>query len=67
MAHLAPFFPKSEGKPWGDDKKLLIGIIYMNRNTLRGAIAVKILTRHGVIAAVALRRRTRSGMLVSRI
>jgi len=40
MARLAPFFPKSKGKPRVDDKKLLIGIIYMNRNILRGAIAV---------------------------
>ncbi len=32
MAHLEPFFPKSHGKPRVDDRRLLSGIILINRN-----------------------------------
>lgn len=35
MAHLEPFFPKSHGKPRVDDKRVLSGIIFINRNGLR--------------------------------
>ena len=35
MARLAPFFPKSHGKPRGDDRRVLSGIILLNRNGLR--------------------------------
>ena len=35
MAKLAPFFPKSHGKPRVDDKRVLSGIIFINRNVLR--------------------------------
>ena len=35
MAKLAPFFPKSHGKPRVDDKRVLSGIISINRNGLR--------------------------------
>ncbi|SHF30190.1 transposase, IS5 family [Ruegeria intermedia] len=35
MAKLAPFFPKSHGKPRVDDRRVLIGIIFINRNGLR--------------------------------
>ena len=35
MARLAPFYPKSHGKPRVDDKRVLSGIIYINRNGLR--------------------------------
>lgn len=35
MAKLEPFFPKSHGKPRVDDKRLLSGIIFINRNGLR--------------------------------
>ena len=35
MAKLAPFFPKSHGKPRVDDKRVLSGIILINRNSLR--------------------------------
>ena len=35
MAKLAPFFPKSHGKPRVDDKRVLSGIIFINRNGLR--------------------------------
>jgi transposase len=35
MARLAPFFPKGHGKPRGDDRRVLSGIIFINRNGLR--------------------------------
>ena len=35
MARLAPFFPKPHGKPRVDDKRVLSGIIFINRNGLR--------------------------------
>ncbi|MFO8126444.1 IS5 family transposase [Yoonia sp.] len=35
MARLAPYFPKSHGKPRVDDRRVLSGIIFINRNGLR--------------------------------
>tara|TARA_B100000745_G_scaffold289454_1_gene227578 strand:- start:1363 stop:1674 length:312 start_codon:yes stop_codon:yes gene_type:complete len=35
MARLKPFFPKSHGKPRVDDRRVLSGIIFVNRNGLR--------------------------------
>lgn len=35
MARLKPFFPKSHGKPRADDRRVLSGIIFINRNGLR--------------------------------
>ncbi len=35
LAKLEPFFPKSHGKPRVDDKRVLSGIIFINRNGLR--------------------------------
>ena len=35
MARLAPFFSKSHGKPRVDDRRVLSGIIFINRNGLR--------------------------------
>jgi transposase len=35
MARLQPFFPKPHGKPRVDDKRVLSGIIFINRNGLR--------------------------------
>lgn len=35
MARLRPFFPKSHGKPRVDDRRVLSGIIFINRNRLR--------------------------------
>ena len=35
MARLEPFFPKSHGKPRVNDKRVLSGIIFVNRNGLR--------------------------------
>jgi transposase len=35
MGKLAPFFPKSHGKPRVDDRRVLSGIIFINRNGSR--------------------------------
>ncbi len=35
MARLQPFFPRSHGRPRVDDRRVLSGIIFFNRNGLR--------------------------------
>jgi transposase len=35
MARLQPFFPKSHGRPRVDDRRVLSGIIFVNRNGLQ--------------------------------
>jgi len=35
MSRLRPYFPKSHGKPRVDDRRVLSGIIFINRNGLR--------------------------------
>ena len=35
MDRLQPFFPKSHGRPRVDDRRVLSGIIFINRNWLR--------------------------------
>jgi transposase len=35
MARLQPFFPESHGKPHVDNRRVLSGIIFINRNGLR--------------------------------
>ena len=35
MARLAPFFPKSRGRARVDDRRVLSGIVFVNRNGLR--------------------------------
>ncbi len=34
MARLRPYFPKSHGKPRVDDRRVLSGIVFVNRNGL---------------------------------
>ncbi len=41
MARLEPFFPKSHGRPRVDDRRVLSGIIFINRNGLRWRDAPK--------------------------
>ena len=41
MARLKPFFPKSHGVPRVDDRRVLSGIIFINRNGLRWSDAAK--------------------------
>ena len=35
MDRLRPFFPKSHGRPRVDDRRVLSGIVFVNRNGLR--------------------------------
>jgi transposase len=35
IERLRPFFPKSHGKPRVDDRRVLSGIVFVNRNRLR--------------------------------
>lgn len=41
MERLQPFFPKSHGKPRVDDRRVLSGIIFINRNGLRWCHALR--------------------------
>jgi transposase len=41
MVRLQPFFPKSHGKPRVDDRRVLSGVIFINRNGLRWCDAPK--------------------------
>ena len=41
MARLEPFFPKSQGKPRVDNRRVLSGLIFINRNGLRWRDAPK--------------------------
>ena len=41
MARLEPYFPKSHGKPRVDDRRVLCGIVFINRNELRWCDAPK--------------------------
>ena len=41
MARLRPYFPKSQGKPRVDDRRVLSGIVFVNRNGLRWRDAPK--------------------------
>ena len=41
MARFGPFFPKSHGKPRVDDRRVLSGIIFINRNGFRWRDAPK--------------------------
>src|SRR3546814_15568497 len=38
MARLQPYFPKSHGRKRVDDRRVLSGIIFVNRNGLGGAM-----------------------------
>jgi transposase len=41
MTRLEPYFPKSHGKPRDDDRRVLSGIIFFNRDGLRWRDAPK--------------------------
>ncbi len=41
MARLQPYFPKSHGKPRVDDRRVLSGIVFVNRKGLRWCDAPK--------------------------
>ena len=41
MVRLRPYFPKRHGKPRVDDRRVLSGIVFVNRNGLRWRDAPK--------------------------
>ena len=41
MARLEPYFPKRHGRPRVDDRRVLTGILFVNRNGLRWCYAPK--------------------------
>lgn len=45
MERLKPFFPKSHGRPRVDDRRVLSGIIFINRNGLRWCDAPRSMVR----------------------
>ncbi len=55
MARLQPYFPKSHGKPRVDDRRVLSGIIFVNRNVCAGGMPRKPMdrTRRCIIAGSA--------------
>jgi transposase len=46
MARLQPLFPKSHGKPRVNDRRVLRGIVFVNRNGLHWCDAPKDYGRH---------------------
>ena len=58
MARLKPFLPKSNGRPRVDDRRVLIGIIFINRNGLRWCDAPK---EYGPAKTLYNRWKRRSG------
>jgi transposase len=50
MARLRPFFPKRHGVPRVDDRRVLSGIIFINRNGLRLCEALLHKSREGFIS-----------------
>ena len=45
VERLRPYFPKSHGKPRVDDRRVLSGIVFVNRNGLRWRDAQRIMVR----------------------
>ena len=58
MAHLQPFFPQSHGKPRVRGRRLLNGIIFINRNGLQWRDALK---EHGPPKTLCNRWKPRTG------
>ena len=55
MARLRPYFPKSHGKPRVDDRRVLSGIVFVNRNGLRWCDAPKEYGPHKPVSSVVER------------
>lgn len=63
MARLAPYFPKSHGRPRVDDRRGLSGIILVNRNGLRWWDAPKDYGPHKPVVSLSKGRSTIVGAL----
>ncbi len=54
MARLEPYFPKSHGRPRVDDRRVLSGIVFVNRNGLRWwALSGQVAPAHSELLAHA--------------
>ena len=56
MARLAPYFLKSHGRPRVDDRRVLSGIVFVNRNGLRWRDAPKDHGPHKPVLSLSKRR-----------
>lgn len=45
MARLQPYFPKSHGKPRVDDRRVLSGIVFVNRKSCAGVMRRRTMAR----------------------
>ena len=61
MARLRPYFPKSHGKPRVDDRRVLSGIVFVNRNGLRWCDAPKDYGPHKPVLSLSKGRSTTGG------
>jgi len=61
MARLQPFFPKSHGKPRVDDRRVLSGIVFVNRNGLRWCDAPSAYGPHKPVLSLSKGRFTIAG------
>ncbi len=55
MARLEPYFPKSHGRPRVDDRRVLGGIIFVNRNGLRWRDAPARTRRSTIVGSAGVR------------
>jgi transposase len=61
MARLQPYFPKSHGKPRVDDRRVLSGIVFVNRNGLRWCDAPSAYGPHKPVLSLSKGRCTTGG------
>ena len=53
MARLVPYFPKNHDKPRVDDRRVLSGIVFVNRNGLRWRDALKDYDPHKPVVSLS--------------
>jgi transposase len=58
MARLPPYFPKSHGRPWVNDRPVLTGIVFVNRYGLRWCDVPKDNGRHKLVLSLSKERST---------
>jgi len=66
IERLRPFFPKSHGKPRVDDRRVLSGIVFVDRNGLRWRDASSAYGPHKPVLSLRERRPTTAGSVGAR-
>ncbi len=61
MARLEPYFPKSHGKPRVDDRRVLSGIVFVNRTACAGVMRPALTVRTSLSRASSRGRCTTGG------